>query len=56
MANDGKENLIPMTELTEDEQREMSRKGGVGSGKARREKRDRKQIASELLDLTVRGA
>ena len=56
MANDGKENLIPMTELTEDEQREMARKGGVASGKARREKRDRKQIASELLDLTVQGA
>ena len=56
MANDGIENLIPMTELTEDEQREMARKGGVASGKARREKRDRKQIASELLDLTVQGA
>ena len=56
VANDGKENLIPMTELTEDEQREMARKGGVASGKARREKRDRKQIASELLDLTVQGA
>ena len=56
VANDGIENLIPMTELTEDEQREMARKGGVASGKARREKRDRKQIASELLDLTVQGA
>lgn len=56
MANDGIDNLIPMTELTEDEQREMARKGGVASGKARREKRDRKQIASELLDLTVSGA
>ena len=56
VANDGIENLIPMTELTVDEQREMARKGGVASGKARREKRDRKQIASELLDLTVQGA
>ena len=56
MANDGIDNLIPMTELTEDEQREMARKGGIASGKARREKRDRKQIASELLDLTVSGA
>lgn len=56
MANDGIENLIPMTELTEDEQRAMARKGGIASGKARREKRDRKQIASELLDLTVSGA
>lgn len=56
MANDGIDNLIPMTELTEDEQREMARKGGIASGKARREKRDRKEIASELLDLTVSGA
>ena len=36
VANDGIENLIPMTELTVDEQREMARKGGVASGKARR--------------------
>ena len=56
MANDGFDNLIPMTELTEDEQREMARKGGVASGKARREKRDRKQMASDLLDLTMQGA
>lgn len=56
MAKDGIDNLIPMTELTEDEQRAMARKGGIASGKARREKRDRKRIASELLDLTVSGA
>ena len=53
MANDGIENLrTPSTE----EAREIGRKGGIASGKARREKRDRKQIASELLDLTVSGA
>lgn len=54
MANDGIENLIPVR--SEDEAREKGRKGGIASGKARREKRDRKQIASELLDLTVSGA
>lgn len=44
MAN-GYENLIPMTERTEDEARELSRKGGIASGKARREKADlRKQL------------
>lgn len=44
MAN-GHENLIPMTERTEDEARELSRKGGIASGKARREKADlRKQL------------
>ena len=54
MANDGIENLIPVQ--SEEEAREKGRKGGIASGKARREKRDRKQIASELLDLTVSGA
>jgi hypothetical protein len=53
MANDGKENLIVPTS---EEARKNGRKGGIASGKARREKRDRKQIASELLDLTVSGA
>ena len=51
MAND--ENLrTPTTK----EAREIGRKGGIASGKARREKRDRKQMASELLDLTMQGA
>ena len=54
MANE--ENLVPMTDLTESERREMARKGGIASGKARREKRDRKQMASDLLDLTMQGA
>ena len=56
MANDGIENLIPQSERTKEEQREIARLGGIASGKARKEKRDRKQIASELLDLTVSGA
>ena len=53
VANDGKENLIVPTS---EEARKNGRKGGIASGKARREKKDRKQIASELLDLTVQGA
>ena len=56
VANDGIENLIPQSERTKEEQREIARIGGIASGKARREKKDRKQIASELLDLTVQGA
>ena len=56
MANDGKENLIPQSERTKEEQREIARLGGIASGKARREKRDRKQMASDLLDLTMQGA
>lgn len=56
MANDGKDNLIRAEDLTSEQLRERAQKGGIASGKARREKRDRKQIASELLDLTVSGA
>ena len=53
MANDGIDNLIvPSSE----EARKNGRKGGIASGKARREKRDRKERASELLDLVVEGA
>ena len=45
MANE--ENLVPMTDLTESERREMARKGGIASGKARREKKEQKKtIAS----------
>ena len=54
MANDGIKNLIPVQ--SEEEAREKGRKGGIASGKARREKRDRKQMASDLLDLTMNGA
>ena len=56
MANDGIENLIPQNERTKEEQREIARQGGIASGKARREKRDRKQRAAELFDLTMQGA
>ena len=54
MANDGIKNLIPVQ--SEEEAREKGRKGCIASGKARREKRDRKQMASDLLDLTMQGA
>ena len=54
MANDGIENLKPVR--SKEEARERGRAGGIASGKARREKRDRKQMASDLLDLTMHGA
>ena len=38
MANKGQENLIPFTERTEEEQREIARQGGIRSGEVRREK------------------
>ena len=48
--NDG--NLKPTTELTESEQRELARKGGIASGAARRRKRDMREWA-EVLGQTL---
>lgn len=42
MANE--QNLIPFTKRTPEEHRELSRKGGIASGVARRQKKER-QIA-----------
>ena len=43
------ENLKPFNELTEDEQRELAKRGGKASGKARRRKKELK----ELLELAL---
>lgn len=43
-------NLIPNTERSLEELREMGRKGGIASGKARRRKRDLQKLAKMLLD------
>jgi hypothetical protein len=43
------ENLIPFDERTEDEHREIATKGGKASGKARRRKKELK----ELLELAL---
>lgn len=43
-------NLIPNTERSPEELREMGRKGGIASGKARRRKRDLQKLAKMLLD------
>lgn len=42
------ENLIPFNERTEEEQREIARKGGIASGESRRK---RKTLKEELLIL-----
>ncbi len=51
MANE--ENLIAFDERTENEQREIARRGGVASGKARRRKRSLKEAADLYLSLPV---
>lgn len=42
-------NLIPQSERTKEEQREIARKGGIASGKARR----RKKLIREQLELLL---
>ncbi len=43
-------NLIPNSERTPEEIKEMTRNGGIASGKARREKKLMSQIYAEFLD------
>lgn len=45
------ENLIPVTKRSEKEAREMSRKGGINSGKARRQKKTFKELFEIALSL-----
>ena len=49
--NDG--NLKPYGELTEAEQRELTRKGGIASGAARRRKKNMKAWAMALGELPI---
>lgn len=42
-------NLIPFNELTEEKQRELARKGGIASGKVRKEKKMLKELLEEAL-------
>lgn len=49
----GQENLIPFDERTEEEQRELRRKGGKASGRARRKKADFRKAAELILQLEM---
>ena len=51
MANETSKNLIPQSERTKEEQREIARLGGIASGKARREKQKTQQILADLLSI-----
>lgn len=53
MAEKGRENLIPQSERTKEEQREIAKKGGQASGAARRRKKSMKAAAKMLLDMPV---
>lgn len=49
----GYANLIPITERTEEEQREMQIRAGKASGEARRRKRDMREMARLMLENTM---
>ncbi|BCK40559.1 hypothetical protein [Streptococcus pyogenes] len=51
MANDA--NLIPNSERTPSELREMTKKGGIASGKSRRRKKEFKAIIEQALNSTI---
>ena len=50
MANKGQENLIPMSERSKEEVREIAAKGGINSGIARREKATMKETLRQMLE------
>lgn len=45
----GEENLIPMSERSKDEVRKIGKKGGIASGKARKEKKMLKELLEDAL-------
>lgn len=51
---DTTKNLIPSNERTPSERREIARKAGIASGKARRAKRDFKNVFNTILELDVK--
>ena len=51
----GTDNLIPMSERTKDEVRELARKGGINSGIARREKATLRKTLEQLLDTVPKS-
>lgn len=52
----GKDNLINLRERTIEEQREIQKKGGKASGKARRQKKTYRMLAKELMPMLVKDA
>ena len=50
MANKGQENLIPMSERSKEEVREIASKGGINSGIARREKATMRETLKQMLE------
>ena len=54
MANN-KENLIPQNKRSKEEQKAIAKKGGIASGKARREKKAMRETLEALLSMPLRN-
>lgn len=52
----GIDNLKPQNTRTKDEQRKIARKGGVASGKARRERKTIREMVRAVLDEQMPGS
>jgi hypothetical protein len=51
---DGQKNLKPFDQRTEDEQREIRKKGGIKSGESRRRKKALRTALKEAISLTLK--
>ena len=50
----GEENLIPMSERSKEEARELGRKGGIESGRVRKQNADIKKRLKEIVGMAMR--
>ena len=50
-----REDLIPQSERTKDEQKAIARKGGIASGKARREKKLMRETLNIILSMPMKN-
>lgn len=53
MARPGQGNLIPQSERTKEEQREIARMGGIASGEARRKKKTLREAAEAIFSANL---
>ncbi len=51
----GEENLIPMSERSKEEVREIAAKGGINSGESRRKKKAMRESLQILLDMSLKA-
>lgn len=49
----GYENLVPVTQRSKDEARELSRLGGIASGEARRRQKTIREMAQAILNMDI---